>query len=153
MLNIQHLLSIRSNNQNPKASESNTQVQSGQYQPFLLGSPRCVHLPRSSLVLFDQHTQGGLWHHTFDRGTTELYMIYMTHCKRLFQQFFETELFTITMLNEKNESMTMVDYNITQLRIDPDYIFYYMHWLGNKIITSSIYQTSSKQQTSYFGFP
>ena len=77
MLNIQHLLSIRSNNQNPKASESNTQVQSGQYQPFLLGSPRCVHLPRSPLVLSDQHTQGGLWHHTFDRGTTELYMIFV----------------------------------------------------------------------------
>ena len=46
-----------------------------------------------------------------------------------FPQFFETELFTITVLNEKNESVTMIDYNITQLRIDPDYIFYYMHWL------------------------
>ena len=45
-------------------------------------------------------------------------------------KFFETELFTITVLNEKNESVTMIDYNITQLRIDPDYSFYYMHWLA-----------------------
>ena len=52
-------------------------------------------------------------------------------------KFFETELFTITVLNDKNESVTMIDYNITQLRIDPDYIFYYMHWLGIKITMST----------------
>ena len=43
-------------------------------------------------------------------------------------KFFETELVTVNMIDERGVNVPMIDYNITDLRKDTDYIFYYIHW-------------------------
>ena len=43
-------------------------------------------------------------------------------------KFLETELVTVNMVDDSGASVQMIDYNITDLRKDPDYIFYYINW-------------------------
>ena len=43
-------------------------------------------------------------------------------------KFLETELVTIDMVDDSGASIHIIDYNITDLRKDPDYIFYYINW-------------------------
>jgi hypothetical protein len=44
-------------------------------------------------------------------------------------KFFETELIWYdTVEKETNITVRLVDYQITSLRLDPDYSFYYTHW-------------------------
>jgi hypothetical protein len=43
-------------------------------------------------------------------------------------KFFETELFLVDRLDDANNTIKMIDYNVTNLRIHPDYILYYTHW-------------------------
>ena len=43
-------------------------------------------------------------------------------------KFFETELVTIERTDARNVTVLLIDYNITDLRLHPDYILYYTHW-------------------------
>ena len=43
-------------------------------------------------------------------------------------KFLETELVTVNMVDDSGVIVKMIDYNITELRQDADYIFYYIHW-------------------------
>ena len=44
-------------------------------------------------------------------------------------KFFESRLVTVEDNPENNgTSFETVDYDVTDLRVDPDYIYYYIHW-------------------------
>ena len=43
-------------------------------------------------------------------------------------KFFETELVRTIGTDENNKTHSLVDFEITSLRVNPDYIYYYVHW-------------------------
>ena len=52
-------------------------------------------------------------------------------------KFFETELVLRHFTDENNNTYSVMDFDITSLRLDPDYIYYYVHWtrlLGTGVI-------------------
>ena len=52
-------------------------------------------------------------------------------------KFFETELVFHNITDDQNNTLSMIDFEISSLRLDPDYIYYYVHWtrlLGTGII-------------------
>jgi hypothetical protein len=52
-------------------------------------------------------------------------------------KFFETELVPRYFTDENNKTYSIMDFEITSLRLDPNYIYYYVHWtrlLGTGVI-------------------
>ena len=43
-------------------------------------------------------------------------------------KFLETELIIVNMTSEENTTREVLDYEITSLRLDQDYVFYYINW-------------------------
>ena len=44
-------------------------------------------------------------------------------------KFLEAQLVTVDMMDsETNMTNEVVMYNVTSLRLDPDYMYYYIHW-------------------------
>ena len=44
-------------------------------------------------------------------------------------KFLEAKLDTLTYLDsETNDTLELVTLNVTSLRLDPDYMYYYIHW-------------------------
>ena len=52
-------------------------------------------------------------------------------------KFFETELVTLNVTNAENNTKEVMDYEVTNLRLDEDYVFYYTFWT-RLIITGAI---------------
>ena len=44
-------------------------------------------------------------------------------------KFFEARLVTIEVEDENQTIVEIIDYDVTELRLDPDYIYYYIHWI------------------------
>ena len=43
-------------------------------------------------------------------------------------KFLEARLVTIEVEDENQTVLEIIDYDVTELRLDPDYIYYYIHW-------------------------
>ena len=49
-------------------------------------------------------------------------------------KFLEATLVPMTVVNhEDNVSTEIIIYNVTSLRLDPDYMYYYIHWTRSEI--------------------
>ena len=46
-----------------------------------------------------------------------------------FPKFLEAKLVTIEVEDDNQATVEMTDYDVTELRLDPHYIYYYIHWI------------------------
>ena len=46
-----------------------------------------------------------------------------------FPKFFEAKLETKEVFDDNMNIVKVIDYDVTELRRDPDYIYYYVHWI------------------------
>ena len=45
-----------------------------------------------------------------------------------FPKFLEAKLVTVEVEDDNLTMVEVIDYDVTELRLNPDYIYYYIHW-------------------------
>ena len=43
-------------------------------------------------------------------------------------KFMEAQLVTVMVMDANNQTSEVMMYNVTSLRMDPNYMYYYIHW-------------------------
>ena len=51
-------------------------------------------------------------------------------------KFLEAKIDYFNLVDEHNNSHSIMTYNVTSLRVDPDYMYYYIHWV--RLVTTGL---------------